>query len=141
MWCSIRPIRGVSMATAISPESVMALEILRAKQEGRRLEIEDISGSLLKLADSGFGLGDVALRWVPGGVYSDDVESFVGRLLAAGYARARSPIEFFDDGLRVCSIILTDEGKQNPGGLAAAASVLGFDAGPFISRTPEQQPA
>jgi hypothetical protein len=115
------------MAAAVSPEVVMAISVLRATESGDPLEIEDISKLLLELEDRGFDFGEVALRRVPGGVYSEDVEAFVGRLLAAGYGKARSPIEFFEDGLRICRMILEDESKGNGAGLSAVASALNYD--------------
>ncbi len=101
------------MSATVSPQSVIALSVLVAKDMGKPLEIEMISRVLFDLKKQGFNVGDVAFRRVPGGVHSEDVEAFVGRLLSAGYARARSPIEFFEDGIRVCETIIDDERRNN----------------------------
>jgi hypothetical protein len=125
----------MDMASAVSPESVIAAKLLQAKEKGRSLEIEDISRTLLDLEEKGFDLGDTALRRVPGGVYSEDVEAFVGRMLAAGYAKARSPIEVFEDGLRVCKLIVQEEYKENRESFEAVAGVLEFDTARFTGPT------
>jgi hypothetical protein len=115
------------MVAPISPEAVIAIEVLKAQQEGRKLEIEDISRHFLELQSQAIPLRPVSLRTVPDGVYSDDVEAFVGRLLAAGYARARSPIDFRPDGLRICRSIVEGEYRRNPKDLRALAQVMDFD--------------
>ena len=65
---------------------------------------------------------------VPGGVYSEDAEAFVGRFLAAGYAQARSPIKFSERGLEICQEIVRKEREGNLDNLRAAFSALGFEA-------------
>ncbi|MGA2436795.1 MAG: hypothetical protein ABSG25_16090 [Bryobacteraceae bacterium] len=127
----------MTTVTSVAPETVMAVAVLKANEAGESLEIEDISKKLLELQDLGIDVGEVALRRVPDGVYSEDVEAFVGRLLAAGYAKARSPIKFFDNGLRVCKMILEDEQRENLEGLRAVASALSFDLSKFTG--PEAQ--
>lgn len=108
----------------IAPQSVIALSVLEAKKIGRSIEIETISQVLFDLKKQGFNVGEIAFRRVPRGVYSEDVEAFVGRLLSAGYARARSPIEFFDDGIRVCQTIVDEELRDNPSGFNEAAKLV-----------------
>lgn len=126
------------MPQAITPEAVMAIAVLKANQAGRPLEIEDISGLFVELKNSGVPVGEVALRKVPGAFYSEDVEAFVGRLLAAGdsYATARSPIKFEQDGLRICRTILHREFEDNEENLAKLASALGFDLSSVTSPAP-----
>lgn len=111
---------------SVSPQAIMAAAVLNANAKGETLEIEGISNLFLELEKKGIGLGQIALRKVPGGVYSDDAEAFVGRFLAAGYATARSPIKFEANGVEICKEIVKKERSQNPTNLKAALSVLGL---------------
>src|ERR1700683_2983232 len=90
---------------SVSPQAIMAAAVLDADTKGVFLEVEQISKLFLDLERSGIDVGQVALRKVPGGVYSDDAEAFVGRFLAAGYAQARSPIMFKEKGIEICRTI------------------------------------
>jgi hypothetical protein len=112
----------------VSPKAIMAAAVLHAKKRDTQLEIEGMSQLFLDLEQRGIGLGHVALRKVPGGVYSADAEAFVGRFLAAGYATARSPIDFGEKGLSICRDIIRRERERNPENLQTALSALGFDA-------------
>lgn len=106
----------------------MAEAVLEAHKKGLLLEVEGMSKLFLDLKKKGIALGEVALRKVPGGVYSEDAEAFVGRFLAAGYAEARSPIKFLDRGLEICRDIVQRERAENLEKLQEAFSVLGFEA-------------
>jgi hypothetical protein len=112
--------------TRVSPQAIMAAAVLDATTKGEHLEIEGVSKLFLELEKKGIGLGEIALRKVPGGVYSDDAEAFVGRFLAAGYATARSPIKFSEEGVAICKQIVEKELVQNSANLQAALSVLGI---------------
>lgn len=119
--------------SSISPQVIMAEAVLDATKKGRPLEVEGMSKLFLDLKKKGIALGEIALRRVPGGVYSEDAEAFVGRFLAAGYAVARSPITFSDRGLEICRDIVQKEiaqkkGEGNLDNLRAAFSALGFEA-------------
>ncbi len=118
--------------SSISPQAIMAEAVSDATKNGRTLEVEEMSKLFLDLKKKGIALGEVALRKVPGGVYSEDAEAFVGRFLAAGYAEARSPIKFLDRGLEICREIVRKEiaekeAEGNLDSLRAAFSALGFE--------------
>jgi hypothetical protein len=115
------------MAHAISPQAVISSAVISAGKSGAQLRIEDISKLFVDLEERGFDLGDVAIRRVPGGFYSEDVEAFIGRLLAVGYAEIRSPIKFADEGIDVCRSIIDDERQANAENLEAMTRVLGLD--------------
>jgi hypothetical protein len=117
----------MNQGSSVSLQAIMAAAVLHAKKKDARLEIEEMSKLFLDLVKKGIGLGQIALRKVPGGVYSEDAEAFVGRFLAAGYATARSPIEFSDTGINICKEIVTKESQRNPENLRAALSALGFE--------------
>jgi len=114
----------MNQTISVSPQAIMAAAVLDANTRGSKLEIEQISMLFLDLERIGIGVGDIALRKVPGGVYSDDAEAFVGRFLAAGYAQARSPILFKEKGIEICRSIVEKEREQNSDNLRAALSAL-----------------
>jgi hypothetical protein len=116
----------INQAVSVSPQAIMAAAVLDATAKGESLEIEGVSKLFLELEKKGIGLGEIALRRVPGGVYSDDAEAFVGRFLAAGYATARSPITFSQEGVEICKKIVEKESSKNSVNLRAALSVLGI---------------
>ena len=117
----------MNQVRSVSPQAIMAQAVLYyAKTKGEPLEIEEVSKLFLELENKGIGLGEIALRKVPGGMYSDDAEAFVGRFLAAGYAKARSPIEFSEEGFEICKKIVDKELSTNAANLQAAFSVLGI---------------
>jgi hypothetical protein len=118
----------MNQVSSVSPQAIMAEAVLDATKKGRTLDVEGISKLFLDLKKKGIALGEIALRKVPGGVYSEDAEAFVGRFLAAGYAQARSPIIFSDRGLEICREIVQKELEGNLENLRAAFSVLGFEA-------------
>jgi len=113
------------MAEEISPEAIMAFAVLQSK---RSLQIEDVSRLFFEIRQKGLEeVEKVALRRVPGGFYSDDVEAFFGRLLAAGFATARSPITVLENGKALCKAILEKERELHPAALEKVALTLGFD--------------
>ncbi len=71
--------------------------------------IRDISRLLYELRGKGFRFRDLGLRSIPGGYYSEDVETFVGQLLSMGYATHRSPIRLEQKGEELCDEILQAE--------------------------------
>ncbi len=117
------------MAAEISPEAIMAFAILKAKSTNSPLLIEDVSKLFFEARQKGLEeVEKVALRRVPGGFYSEDVEAFFGRLLAADYASKRSPLDVQASGVELCRAILEREAQGNPLALAKVAQALGFDA-------------
>ncbi len=75
--------------------------------------IRDISGLFYSLRQRGFRFRDLGLRPIPGGYYSEDVETFVGQLLSMGYATQRSPIRLEKKGVELCTEILSAEAEKN----------------------------
>lgn len=89
-----------------------------------RIEIEDVSKLLFKMKTAGVPLGDLALRRVPEGYYSEDVEMMLGHYLAADFATKQSPITITDAGMRALQLIIEEEKKINPTLLKEAADAL-----------------
>ena len=116
------------MTAAISPESVMACGIIATRNANKNIRIEDISALFYTLHQRGVeGVGRVALRRVPSGFYSEDVEAFFGRLLAGGFAEAFSPLKVGDEGIRLCMEMVNEEMQSHPEAFRQVAEVLGFD--------------
>jgi len=86
--------------------------------------IERISSFLFGLKKAGIDLGEIALRRVPGGFYSEDVETFVGHYLAAGYAMQFSPVTLTDKGKEVLASTIAEERKENPDLLQRIEEIL-----------------
>ena len=130
------------MPTAISPEAVMAYAILTATNARRPVLIEDVSSLFAKLREEKIqDVGTVALRRTPRGLYSEDVEAFFGRLLAGGFATARSPLDPNEDGVRLCLEIINEESQSHPEAVRRIAQVLGFDLSLITNRAPQDKPA
>jgi hypothetical protein len=116
------------MTDQLSPETVMACAILSARRANEPVLIEKISGLFAKLRQEKIEeVGRVALRRVPHGLYSEDVEAFFGRLLAGGFAQARSPLEVNDKGIQLCQELIDEESQSHARQLEKVAMVLGFD--------------
>jgi hypothetical protein len=91
--------------------------------------IERISFLLFGLKKAGIDLGEISLRRVPGGFYSEDVETFVGHYLAAGYATQFSPVTLTDRGKEVLAETIAEERKDNPDLLQRIEGILSNLAG------------
>ena len=113
--------------TTIRQEALLAAALLAALAErgSKGLpKIEDVSALLFKLRNAGIDIGEVALRRVPGGFYSEDIEALIGHYLAAGYAEQMSPVKLTDKGHRVLEEIIELERKEKPEVLKRIESVL-----------------
>ena len=105
------------IGTAIRRDAILAKVVDAALTKYGSAElpsIESISSLLFGLKKEGIDLGEIALRRVPGGFYSEDVETFVGHYLAAGYAMQFSPVTLTDKGKEVLAETIAEERKVNP---------------------------
>ena len=76
----------------IYPELVMMIALWLAKPLVLKLSVEHIS-ELFTLEDiENFPIRPVAMKRMPGGVFSEDVASFFGRLESSGFARESTDI-------------------------------------------------
>ena len=110
--------------TTIRQDVLLTAAIMAASSK-KASSIEDISSLLIQLKKSGIDLGEIALRRVPGGFYSEDVETLLGHCLAAGYATHLSPVKLTPEGKKVLSDILTKERSENRGAIEQIEAVLG----------------
>src|SRR5437867_4108033 len=103
------------MTGPISPEAIMAWAIIAARRAQKPILIETVSTLFAKLRQERIDdVGRVALRRLPHGLYSEDVEAFFGRLLAGGFAKARSPLDVTEQGLELCRELLDEESQFHP---------------------------
>ena len=112
-----------------SLEAVSAAAILRADLQKHFLTICDISQLFLDLEEVGIDVGGVALRRVPGGVYSEDVEIWLAHLCDGdfGHFGPGRIIQLFDKGRRICHEIVAEEYKHKPELLTRVLSILKFN--------------
>lgn len=131
------------MTAIFSPETVMASAIIISERHTHEpIQIEGVAGLFAKLrAEKVEEVGQVALRKVPHGLYSEDIEAFFGRLLASGFAEAFSPLKVNEQGLRLCQELVDEEGQAHPDAFAKVAAVLGFDLAVLNNPTGPQRPA
>jgi hypothetical protein len=116
------------MPDQLSPETIMAWAILSARDANEPVLIEKVSGLFARLRQEKVeDVGKVALRRVPNGLYSEDVEAFFGRLLAGGFAQARSPLVVNEKGVQLCQELIDEEGQSHPVALEKVGRVLGLD--------------
>jgi hypothetical protein len=130
------------MSAAVSPEVVMACAIVAAKRAGQPVRIENVSGLFAKLRQEKVDdVGKVALRRIPRGLYSEDVEAFFGRLVSGGFATARSPIDVNERGIQLCLEMINEETESNPEALQKVADVLGFNLSSISNPVPQSRTA
>ena len=114
-------------STAIRRDVLLA-EVVNAalpKEGSDQLpSIERISFFLYELKKAGVDLGEIALRRVPGGFYSEDVETFIGHYLAAGYANQLSPVNLTETGRRMLTETIAEERKENPNVVQKVEEIL-----------------
>lgn len=116
----------------------MALALLSAWEEKRHCAgcgptLEEVSGQILKLLDGNIAVHDLGLRRVPGGVYSEEVETFVGHLLAEGLATHRSPIQLTPQGEELLGTIIRVDSKQHAKAIRDAADLLKLDTSELLA--------
>jgi hypothetical protein len=113
--------------TSIRHEVLLAAAIMASPEETPEgpPSIEHISSLLFELKKSGIDLGEIALRRVPEGFYSEDIETLIGHYLAAGYATQLSPVTLTPRGRQALAEIIAEERKENPEGLQRIEAVLG----------------
>lgn len=117
-----------SATTTIRHDVLLAAAMMAAasKQESEHFpSIEEISSLLFELKNHGIDLGEIALRRVPGGFYSEDIETLVGQYLAAGYATHLSPVTLTSKGKQLLSDIISKERRENQSAVEKIEAVLG----------------
>lgn len=130
-------------ATRVDPEAIngqaaIALALLsawehRTGENGGGPTIEEISRIVAQLIDHNIRVYDVRLRRVPGSLYSEDVETFVGHLLAEGLATQRSPIKLTDEGERLLRTIIRLEARNHASIVRRGAELLALDTSDILA--------
>ena len=120
------------MSATLSPETVMACAIISMNRNREPIKIETVSSLFVTLRHEKVNeVGGVALRRLPNGVYSEDVEAFFGRLLAGGFATARSPLTVNEKGIHLCLELIDEERKSSPQAFEKMANALHFNLSSF----------
>ncbi len=117
-----------SEGARIRREVLLAAAVLAAHRQSKERQpprIEDISKLLFELRQSGISLGEISLKRIPGGFYSEDVEILIGHYLDAKFATKRSPVQLSEQGRQLLNTIIQEERKENPNGLKQVERVLG----------------
>jgi hypothetical protein len=117
-----------SEGARIRREVLLAAAVLAAHRQSKERQpprIEDISKLLFELRQSGISLGEISLKRIPGGFYSEDVEILIGHYLDAKFATKRSPVQLSEQGRQLLDTIIQEERKENPDGLKQVEKVLG----------------
>ena len=112
----------------IRREVLLAAAVLAAHRQSNERQpprIEDISKLLFNLRQSGINLGEISLKRIPGGFYSEDIEILIGHYLDAKFATKRSPVQLSPQGRQLLSTIIQEERRENPSGLQQVEKVLG----------------
>jgi hypothetical protein len=130
------------MTAILAPETVMACAIKVLTHTGKPVLIEEVSGLFATLRREHIeDVGKVALRRVPHGLYSEDVEAFFGRLLASDLAKACSPLTVTPQGLQLCQELIDEENQSHPDAFAKVAKALGYDLEFLTNPAGQQKPA
>jgi len=117
-----------SERATVKREVLLAAAVLAAHQKSEERQpprIEDISKLLFDMRQSGISLGEISLKRIPGGFYSEDVEILIGHYLDAKFATKRSPVQLSPQGRELLHTIIREERKENPNGLKQVERVLG----------------
>ena len=114
---------------AINGQAAIALALLSAWEEKRNDRsggptLEDVSKRIAALMHDNIEIYDLGLRRVPGGVYSEEVETFVGHLLAEGLATHRSPLKITAEGEKLLRMIVRVESEAHDQAVRLAEKVL-----------------
>ncbi len=126
--------KGEQLYSKVDKASAIALALINTAKPGQPAGplIKDISELLYELRQEGFRFKNLGLRAIPGGYYSEDVETFVGQLLSMGYATQRSPIKLTPEGEQFCNEILEEEANVNRDDLASLQKAVEH----LLARTP-----
>jgi hypothetical protein len=113
----------------IRREVLLAAAVKAAHRESAQrekpLRIEEISKKLFNLSEKGINLGEISLKRIPGGFYSEDIEILIGHFLDAKFATRRSPVQLTPEGEKVLDSIIHQQKKENREALRKIEAVLG----------------
>jgi hypothetical protein len=120
---------GALQGESINGQAAIALALLSAWYENRGSQsggpsLEDVSNRIAIMLDGNIAVNDLGLRRVPGGVYSEEVETFVGHLLAEGLAIHRSPVKLTGRGEELLRMIVRLDSTEHRRAIEHAVSLL-----------------
>jgi hypothetical protein len=106
----------------VRPAEVMASIIYSAPNA----DIKQLSKKIIELKEQGIR-PDLAIRRIPGGYYSEDLDQYISLLLAFGDAIKRSPLQLTEKGRENIKKIIKDAYKREPEEMQKILSVLKLD--------------
>jgi len=98
--------------TILHPEQIIGVIISTIAREVN-WDSDLLAKAIKFLKDGGINTKLVDIRNAPGGYWSEEVESFVTRLILFGFATRRKPIEFTKKGVKLISEINWDAERRN----------------------------
>ncbi len=122
----------------INSQAAIALALLSAWEEKRNDKeggptFEEVNKRILMLLEGNIVIHDLGLRRVPGGFYSEEVETFVGHLLAEGLATHRSPVRLTADAEKLLCTIIRLDSKEHPRAIQRAAHLLKLNTSQLLA--------
>ncbi len=131
-------VEAKAVKESINSQAAIALALLSAWEERHHTKsagptVEDISSRISILLDENMSIDNLGLRKVPGGVYSEEVETFVGHLLAEGLATHRSPVQLTSHGEDLLRTIIHIESRDHPRAVRRAAKSLKLDTSQLLA--------
>jgi hypothetical protein len=109
----------------IKQDAILASAILETFRRQKEAEIEDISRLLYVLRSSHIDIGEIDLRRIPGGFYSEDLEILISHSLDSGFVDQKSPLRLNTEGIKFLEEIVEEERKNNAEGLKRVEQILG----------------
>lgn len=101
----------------VSAELIVVIAHFLAARHEVKLTLEDTSGIIVRLEELQLKMKfqEIAMRRVPHGYYSEDLEAFFGRMCGAGYAHVENHSLCLErDGLRVFQEIVGEFFSEEP---------------------------
>jgi len=116
-------IKGSVAEVALFPEELIAAILLSTSGS-----VSDLSRKLIELKNHGINIGYIAIRRVPEGFYSEDIDQHISYLLTYDYVRERSPtVTLSEKGRNLCEEVVKSAYKRNPDVVGRMAEVLKID--------------
>ncbi len=108
----------------VKQDALLASAILETFRRQNEAEIEDISRFLYALRNAKIDIGEIDLRRIPGGFYSEDLEILMSHYLDAGFVGQQSPLKLNPEGIKFLNEIVEEERNNNREGMERVQQIL-----------------
>ena len=109
---------------SVKQDALLAATILETSRRRNEFDIEDISHLLHALRISSIDIGQIDLRRVPGGFYSEDLEILMSHYLESGIVGQRNPLRLNPEGVKFLTEIVEEERNNNQEAIKVVEEVL-----------------